>query len=498
MIKKLFRHTLLCIIAMIATFAHAADLVSVYEDACANDPAFKAAQARFQVIRQTIPLSISNFLPHASLTGGLARSYNKNEFENPVQAGESITFGQAEFYNSTSAYTLSVTQSLFNFANWATLSTANAHVKQACAELSAAAQDLMIRTATAYFAILRASEDLRFTQAEKRAIKFQLNQNKERFQVGLIAVTPVYEAQARYDAVVAREIATKNLYSNRIEELRQITGKSYQTLLAIGEKLPLISPAPLIIESWVRTAERQNYSLQAARFGSEAARENIKVQFAGHLPVIDAQGTYTYNYQDNFNDAGGARSKIATAALTGTLPITNGGATIALTRQAQFQYQEALSLEELTHRSVIAQTRNTFLGVLSGISQIRADKQAIVSSQSALDATQASYEAGTRTMVDVLDAQSSLYNIQAISVAAQYNYLLQTLLLKQTAGILCPQDLAGVNRWMNKRTVMITDADIMHTEIPTHSLTNDDQNVSAPKKTTEIKYTRFSADHNSR
>ena len=491
MIKKLFRHTLLPLISLLALSAHAADLVSVYQDACASDPAFKAAQADFQAVRQLIPLSVANFLPQVSLTGSLSRSRNSDQLQNPTELGEPPFLGSVKFYNDTTTYTLSASQSLFNFANWATLSSANAQVKQAGAKLCSAAQDLMIRTATAYFAVLKASEDLRFTQAEKRAIKRELDQNKDRFQVGLIAVTAVYEAQARFDDVVAREIATKNLYSNRIEELRQITGKSYRTLLGIGDKLPLVSPNPMNIDSWVRTAEKQNFSLQAARYGAEAARENIKIQFAGHLPVIEAQGSYAYTYQDNFEDTGAARTKIATAALSGTLPITNGGGVIAATRQARYLYQEALSVEELTRRSVIAQTRNTFLGVLSGISQIRADKQAIISSQSALDATKAAQEVGTRTMVDVLNSQSSLYNVQSITMTAEYDYLLQTLLLKQTVGALSPQDIAGVNRWLNKMTTMITDADIMHTEIAPHSLPN--QIDIKPQQTTEIKYTPFLA-----
>lgn len=490
MIKKYLKFTLMSVMSFMALTSHAADLFSVYQDAYVSDPAFKAAQADFQAVRQNIPLSISNFLPQVALNGSISRAYNSDEFQNPGLVGDP-SLGHAEFYNNTTTYSLSATQSIFNFANWAKLSSANAQVKQAAAKLSAAAQDLMIRTSIAYFAVLRASEDLRFIQAEKRAIKIELDQSKDRFQVGLIAITAVYEAQARFDDVVAREIAAKNLYSNRIEELRQITGKSYRALLGVSDNIPLISPQPLNIDCWVKTAEKQNYSLQAARYGSEVARENIKIQFSGHLPVIEAQGSFDYNYQDNFNNAGAAKTKVATAALAGTLPVTNGGATIALTRQAQYLYQETLSQVEFTHRSVIAQTRNAFLGVLSAISQIRADKQAIVSSQSAFEATKASMEAGTRTMVDVLNAQSNLYRIQSVTVAAEYDYLLQTLLLKQTAGTLSPHDMMTINHCLSKRTVMITDADIMHTEIVPHTI--PDQNTDLSQDPSEISYKRFYA-----
>jgi outer membrane protein len=470
MIKGLCRHFLVCVISLLTLPAFAANLAEVYQDACASDPAFKAAQAEFQAIKQAIPLSVANFLPQISLIGSLSRAHTDQELSN--QGGIIVSRGltNLDLYNNTTTYTLSATQSLFNVANWAILSTADAQVKQAAANLCAAAQDLMIRTSAAYFAVLRASEDLRFTQAEKRAIKHELDQNKDRYQVGLIAITAVYEAQARFDDVIAREIFNKNQYSNRIEELRQITGKSYRSLLGIGNKLPLVTPRPTQIDAWVKKSEQQNYTLQAARYGSQAARENIKLQFAGHLPIVNAQGNYSYNFQDNYIGSGESKSKIASVAVEGTLPITNGGGVIAATRQARYQYQQAIAVEEQTHRSIIAQARNNYLGVLSAISQINADNQAIISSQSALDATQASYEVGTRTMVDVLNSQSNLYNIQRVSVAAQYNYLLQTLLLKQTAGTLSPEDIVAINRCLKKLTTMITDKEIMHTEIPAHSI----------------------------
>lgn len=468
--RKLFnRNFFLYSILLLPLCAPAADLSAVFEDAYANDPTFKAAQAEFQAIRQNIPLNISNFLPHIVFSSSASRTRQHSEFGNAVEAATS-GFSQKSFYDDNTNLTISATQSIFNYANWASLSTARAQVKEAAANLAAAAQDLMIRTSTAYFAVLTASQDLHFTQAEKLAIKRELDQNKDRYQVGLIPITAVYEAQARFDDVVAREIASKYQYSNRIEELRQITGKYYRSLCGIEENIPLISPNPAVIDTWVTTAEKQNYTFLAARYASDAAKENIKFQFAGHFPVVNASSNFTETFDNHYNGDGSFRNKIANISVSGTLPVSSGGAVIASTDQARYQYQQALSVEEATHRSIVAQTRKAYLGVLSEISQVRADKQAIISSQSAYDATVAAYDVGTRTMVDVLNAQSNLYNIQRTTVKEQYNYLIQTLLLKQTAGTLSPQDIFTLNRLMRKRTELITEKDIIHTEIPKHHI----------------------------
>lgn len=488
--KHFYTRVVLSCILLASLSTQAANLSEVFEDAYANDPTFKAAQAQFQAIRQSIPLNISNFLPHIILSGSATRNRQHSEFGNAA-AALAAGSSQKPFYDDNTNLTLSATQSIFNYANWASLSTARAQVKEAAANLSAAAQDLMIRTSSAYFAVLTASQDLHFTQAEKIAIKRELDQNKDRYQVGLIPITAVYEAQARFDDVVAREIASKYQFSNRIEELRQITGKYYKILCGIEENIPLVSPTPSIIENWVTTAEKQNYTFLAARYASEAAKENIKVQFAGHFPVVDASGNFTETFDDHYNGDGSFRNKIASITVSGTLPVSSGGAVLASTDQARYQYQQALSVEEATHRSIVAQTRKAYLGVLSSISQVRADKQAIVSSQSAYDATVAAYDVGTRTMVDVLNAQSNLYNIQRVAVTQQYNYLLQTLLLKQTAGTLAPQDIFTINRLMRKRTELITENDIIHTEIPKHHIPTQ-LDIHAPSSESE-KIIPFSA-----
>ena len=445
-LKQITISTGIAISCLISAPIFAANLMEVYKYACANDPTIKSARADFLANKQNVPLSIAAFLPQVFANGSLQRNRVDNQTAaNPFDS-------DTVFYNNTARYSLSATQSIFNFSNWAKLSEANSLVKQSAATLSAAAQDLMIRTVTAYFNVLVASEDLRFTRAEKKAIGRQLKQNQERFKVGLIAITSVHESQASYDSVTAQEIATQNQLEIRIEELREITNKAFPVMRGIGEKLPLLKPKPANIDRWVAVAEKQNYQLQAAHYATLGAKAVIKEQFSGHLPVVSAAGNYNYSFQDNPYGIpnGDSRVKTADISVAADLPIFSGGATTALTRQARYNFLAASANEVKTHRSVVSQTRQTYLSVISGISQVKADKQTIVSRNSALEATDAAYKVGTRTFVDVLDAQSRLYDSERVHARDQYNYLLNTLLLKQAAGTLSLHDLYQINRVLEK------------------------------------------------
>ncbi|MDQ2994963.1 MAG: TolC family outer membrane protein [Pseudomonadota bacterium] len=461
MIKR--RLSALLALVLLPLSVHAADFVTVYRDAVECDPKFKAAQAEFQAIRRELPISIANFLPQVALQGRLASINQENTNNN-------IFEGDGKFHNEIVEYSLRVNQSVFNYANWALLGQADFTVKQAAANLCAAVQDLIIRTATAYFQVVNASEDLRFTRAEKASIKRELDQNTERYRVGLIAITAVYDAQASYDAVVAREVASMNAFADRIEELREITGKSYPTLMSVGKDFPLVRPTPANIEQWVCTAGRQNYTLEAARYASLVARENIKLQFSGHLPVVNGAANFDYNNQSDFLNNGFSKSKAVILELNGTLPIYNGGAVNAKTCQARFAYLQAVANEEAVRRNVVSRTRKAYMGVISGISQIHADKQAIVSRANELDATRAAYDVGTRTMVDVLNSQSKLYDTQRLFVRDQYIYLAQTLLLKQQAGTLTAEDVCQLNRWFKKPEKMISYNELGNIHIEAHSI----------------------------
>lgn len=428
----------------------AENLLDVFRQAYTSDPTFQAAKAQFNAVKQDIPINVANFLPQIGLVGSLSRTRNDNETgANPFDSDN-------VFHNSGASYGISLHQSIFNYKNWASLGNADARSKQQGAILCAAYQDLLVRTSRAYFNVLTASENLRFNRAEKRAIGRQLEQSRERFKVGLIAITAVYEAQASYDAAVASEIAAQNDFANRIEELREITGVKYKRLMGLRDELPLMSPKPANIDSWVQISIQQNYNLLAARYGVQAARENIKLAVSGHLPVIDGNLGFNYSFNDDpFGRGLPSFSKQWSASVDASLPVFNGGSVVAQTHQARYYYQQACAQQELTYRGVMANTRKSYLGIISGASRIKADQQTIKSRESALKSTEAAFQVGTRTMVDVLDASSRLFEAQQIYTRDRYDYLLNTLLLKQEAGTLTPSDLTKINRWFKQDVSMI-------------------------------------------
>lgn len=426
--KKPFIKIIALGLGLISIQVLAVNLLDVYQQAQDNDPTYKVARAQWLSDRENIVISRAALLPAitASAEYGKDFAYSKNR---------------------RGVYEVNLTQPIFNYAAWAALSTAKSAVKASAAQFSAAAQDLMLRTAQAYFGVLEAQDILRYTLAEKRSVAKQLEQTRQRYKVGLVAITGVYQAQAQYDTTVANEIKARNDLANAKEKLREITGAQYESFAELGSSLPLVTPSPDNIDQWVETAEQQNYSLQAARFNEESSRENINAKRAGHLPVLNLAGKAQYtSINDKFT--GDGTSEYAGGGVQLAVPVVQGGAVVAQSNQASYDYQKAVATTELTRRTVISNTRQDYLGVLSGISVIKADKQAIVSNRSSLKATEAGYIVGTQTMVDVLKVQSDLYNAQKNLATDQYGYILQTLALKNDAGTLSGSDLQQINSWL--------------------------------------------------
>ena len=449
--KKWFTQICITLLSLLACVtSNAASLMQVYNQALANDPTFKAAEAQYLATKENLPIARAAALPNIYIQGATQRQVINNDFASP----DLDLTGGNRFYNTSNTYSLNLTQPLFNLAVWNQVRVAGAQVRQADASFSAAAQDLMLRTASAYFNVLIASDNLLYIRAEKKAVARQLKQAQQQFDVGLIAITDVNEAKASYDSNVANEIAAKYALDNSIEALAQITGESYKNLVGANSKLPLVKPNPNDIEQWVQTAQSQNYSLLAAVAAADVAQTNVAVQDAGHFPVINGNAQYKYDHESNPNVGGGggaaSQSQVGGLGISVSLPVYQGGLVNAHARQAQDQYQQAISNMEFSHRQVIAQTRNAYLGVLSGISKIQADRAAIVASESSLQATDEGYKAGTRTMLDVLNQQSSLYQAKQAYSQDQYNYLLSILQLKQAAGTLSGSDMMEINAWLRQ------------------------------------------------
>lgn len=279
--------TLLCLLTSTPLFA--ADLLQVYQQALISDPAFQAARATYLSETQAYPIARAVLLPNIQFIG--SHLYNRTS-TTPIEVTPLGSGLKTEFRSLD--LTFNATQSIIDFGKWANLHIAKSTVKAAAATFAAAEQDLILRTAEAYFKILDAEDNLRFTQAEKKATARQLDQAEQRFKVGLDAITSVHDARAEYDANVAQEIAAKNDVVNAREELREITGKYYKIIAPLQGTLPLAKPRPANVEHWVDIVDRQNLDIIAARFNTMAARENIKLQFAGHLPVVNAIGDYEH------------------------------------------------------------------------------------------------------------------------------------------------------------------------------------------------------------
>ncbi len=417
--------------------AYAVDLLGVYNQATTSDPTFKAAHSQWQSNRENIAISRAALLPQFTIGAGYGYSYVHTRRID------------SHYSNRAGNYSLTLDQPIFNFQSWSKLKQSKSSVKGSAATFAASAQDLMLRSSTAYFNVLQAQDVLRYDRAEKLSIARQLERTKQRYNVGLIAITDVYQAQANYDSIAAQEIQDKNDLSNQKEKLREITGLHYKSFSSLGSRLPLLKPNPASIDSWVKVAKRQNYSLLAARFTALAAQENITSQSTGRLPTIDAEGKYVYTNNSKIN-AGARHSNVTTVGVNLNFPVLQGGLVSAQTRQAKFDYQKALADWEKTRRSAVSTTRQSYLGVLSYISKIRADRQAIISNRSALKATEAGYIVGTQTMVDVLNVQAELYNVQKSYAIDQYQYIIQTLALKQAAGTLSASDLMQINSWLQQ------------------------------------------------
>lgn len=423
--------------------AYAVDLIDIYKAALYSDPLYQAAVSTRLSQREAIPQSVAALLPNISAQANISSNY-QNITQPPLPGQPNgISNFQSQGYN------ISIRQPLIKVNDWLAVKQANNVGKQADLTLAAAAQDLIFRVATAYFNVLSAQDTLRFTQAEKIAESRQLNQAQKRVQVGLDALTSVYEAKAAYDKSLAEEISAENTLRNNQEALRELTGQTYSSIKCLIKKVPLQTPQPENIEDWINAATQHNLKLMAARYGVEITRENIKMQASEHLPSLSLIGNYGKTGAFN-NVPSPLHENAGTLGLELDVPIFAGGSVSSKTRQAQYDFQTASANLDNTYRLLIITTRQKYNDILADISKIKAEQQAIQSAQLSLDSTEKSYKAGTRTVVDVLIAQQNLYDAKRTAASDQYTYLLDTLLLKQAAGSLKPDDLVQINQWLQQ------------------------------------------------
>jgi outer membrane protein len=421
----------------------ATDLMDIYKQALENDTIFKNAYDTYMSSSEAVPQARAALFPQVGVSGLVGRNYEK------AAAGIFST----KVYYGTHQWQVTASQAVFNYQAWAKVQQAKASVKAAQAAFNDAAQNLMLRTAQAYFNVLFARDTLEFAEAKKRANKRQFDQATQRFQVGLDAITSVYEAKAAYDQSIATVISARNNQINQNENLRKLTNHVYDSLSPLrNNKIPLVKPEPNDINQWVDTGLKQNYKLYAAKYNLEVAKESLKAISAGNWPVLAIQ-TNTTTTRNQIHSLGNnvfvpTETTQANVALALNFPVFQGGLVQSQTRQAQYDFQGSSEQLEQIYRDVVVNSRIAFNTIIDGISKVRADRQTIISQQNSLESTEAQFEVGTRTMVDVVNAQQRLFEAQQQLANDQYNLINSILNLKYLAGSLNVNDIEQVNSWL--------------------------------------------------
>ncbi|HBE9180802.1 TPA: outer membrane channel protein TolC [Serratia fonticola] len=436
--KKLLPLLIGLSLAGFSTMSQAENLLQVYKQARESNPDLRKTAADRDAAFEKINEARSPLLPQLGLSAGY--TYN-NGFRDASNSNSNVTQGS-----------LGLTQTIFDMSKWRALTLQEKAAGITDVTFQTSSQKLILDTATAYFNVLQAIDALSYTQANKQAVYRTLDQTTQRFNVGLVAITDVQNARANYDTVLANEVTARNNLDNAVESLRQITGTFYPELASLDTN-KFSTKRPDAVNSLLKEAESRNLSLLSARLSQDLAREQIKSAQTGYMPTVDLNASTSvsnnrYSGSENINqnkDIGQNQVGISVS-----VPLYNGGVTNSRVEQAQYNFVGASEQLESAHRSVVQTVRSSFNNVSASISSISAYKQAVVSAQSSLDATEAGYEVGTRTIVDVLDATTTLYNAKQQLSNARYSYLINQLNIKSALGTLNENDLMMLNGALGK------------------------------------------------
>lgn len=421
----------------------AEDLLAVYNLARANDPKFSAAQSVYLAEREKLPQARAALMPTLSVSA----ERDRNNYET-ITDSFIISRPSAQFEYSSSEYSLKLSQPVYNAAVFSGFSQAKAEVRRAEAEYAAAGQDLILRVAQAYLDVLLAEDSLEFTRTEKASIQRQLESAEARLKVGLATITDVHDAKARFEIAASQETEVENDLQDKREALRELTGRSSELLARVSSNVPLIVPEPADINQWVEKSLTQNYLILAKRAAAESSGEEIKRQRAGHYPTLDLVGTRTRNDDEGSITGPGIRTDSTIVGFQLNVPLFQGGLVSSRTEEAAHRYNAAQQDFEATRRATEREARASYLGVTGGTVKITALTQAVMASESALEAKTQGFAAGINTNLDVLDATRDLYRAKRDLSSARNNYLLNMLRLEQSAGTLSENDLAQVNEWL--------------------------------------------------
>ncbi|WP_300332069.1 TolC family outer membrane protein [Accumulibacter sp.] len=424
-----------------ASGALAADLMQVYRDALSYDAQYAAARATAAAGRERLPQALAGLLPSVNATG--STSWNGSHYDYRP-GGSSATQSYRNRYN-TNSYGASLTQPLFRWQNWVQYDQAKLLVMQAEATFAQAGQELIVRLAQAYFDVLFASENLRAVQAEKTAIGQQLEQAKKNFEVGTATITDTYESQSRFDLARAKEIAAESELEVKRYALRALIGKEPGELNRLKDKAVVQPPQPASMEPWVEAAERDSFLVQAQQAAAEAAGRAVEVSRAGHYPTLDVVANYSANNSPGQFGIGEIDTRTRQLGLQLNIPIFQGGAVNSRTREAAAKRDAEFSALDNARRNSALNARQAYLGVVSGLAQVRALEAALVSSLSSLESNRLGYEVGVRINIDVLNAENQVYVTRRDLAKARLDTLLAQLKLKAAVGTLGEADLEQIN-----------------------------------------------------
>ncbi|MEY0764922.1 MULTISPECIES: outer membrane channel protein TolC [Providencia] len=444
----------------LSTNSFAEDLLQVYQKSKESNPELRKSLAERNQAFEKINESRSPLLPQLGLGAGASYGSGYRDARNTESTGLNAS--------------LKLTQVVFDMSKWRQLTIQEKTAGISDVTYQTGQQQLILNTATAYFNVLKAIDALSYIEANKEAVYRQLDQVTQRFNVGLVAITDVQNARANYDSVIAQEVAGRNELENAIEKLRQVSGVYYSQLASLN--IDRFKTNELgDINAILKEAEERNLSLLSARLAQDVSRENIRLAETGHMPTVnlDASTTVTNSYQhgSGYNTPyGGSASNSYNGqnsiGLNLSIPLYTGGAVSSQVEQAQYGFQGASEQLESVYRNVIQLVRSSFNNVSSSISSINAYKQVVVSAQSSLDAMEAGYQVGTRTIVDVLTATTALYQAKQNLSNARYDYMINQLNIEFARGTLNEDDIARLNANLGKEISTSASSIIRSTNAP--------------------------------
>ncbi|BET98276.1 outer membrane channel protein TolC [Xenorhabdus taiwanensis] len=437
-----------------STSGHAADLLQIYQQAKETNPELLKAQADRNSVVEKINEARSTLLPQL----GLSAEVNYGKGFRDARNSESHNTGVG----------LRLTQTIFDMAKWNRLSQSEKNAGIEDIKFQAAQQQLILNTAQAYFDVLNKIDTLTFTEAQKASLYRQLDQTTQRFNVGLVAITDVQNARAQYDSILATEVSDRNNLENALEKLRMITGTYYPQLAALNID-QFRTQQPELADKVLKEAEIRNLNLLSARLVQDLRREQIKEMQTGYMPTVNLTAdTGVSNNHTRGNNRTDEYSGKNSVGLSLSLPLFSGGATYSQVEQAKYSFVSASQDLENTYRKVTQEVHSSTNNIAAAISSVDANKQAVLSAQSSLDSMEAGYQVGTRTIVDVLESTTKLYQAKQNLSKARYDYLLSLLQNKQARGTLNENDLIELNKMLGAQ--ISTSASNIIKEIKTPSV----------------------------